>query len=114
VLIAQAHRALGDQSTAALKLEAARHAFAELGAAADLAGIDELAKPKASTSSEITDREEEVLALVAAGKTNRAIATTLGISEKTVARHVSNIFMKLGLPNRAAATAYAYEHKLKK
>jgi DNA-binding NarL/FixJ family response regulator len=53
-----------------------------------------------------------VLGLVASGKTNRSIATALGISEKTVARHVSNIFSKLGLSSRAAATAYAYQHKL--
>jgi DNA-binding NarL/FixJ family response regulator len=53
-----------------------------------------------------------VLRLVAAGKTNRAIAADLVLSEKTVARHVSNIFDKLDLPSRAAATAYAYEHHL--
>jgi DNA-binding NarL/FixJ family response regulator len=57
-------------------------------------------------------REHEVLAQVATGKTNRAVAETLVISEKTVARHVSNIFTKLGLSSRAAATAYAYEHGL--
>jgi DNA-binding NarL/FixJ family response regulator len=57
-------------------------------------------------------REIEVLRLVATGKTNRAIAETLKISEKTVARHISNIFTKLGLTSRAAATAYAYEHRL--
>jgi DNA-binding NarL/FixJ family response regulator len=53
-----------------------------------------------------------VLRLVAAGKTNRAVATDLVISEKTVARHLSNIFDKLGVSSRAAATAYAYEHDL--
>ena len=60
----------------------------------------------------LTAREVEVLALVASGKTNRAIASELFLSEKTVARHVSNIFMKLGLSSRSAATAYAYEHGL--
>jgi len=60
----------------------------------------------------LTAREVEVLRLVATGKTNRAIAEALGISEKTVARHVSNMFMKLGLSSRAAATAYAYQHDL--
>jgi DNA-binding NarL/FixJ family response regulator len=60
----------------------------------------------------LTVRELEVLRLVATGRTNRAVARELVISEKTVARHVSNIFMKLDLPSRAAATAYAYEHDL--
>ncbi|MGH7465172.1 MAG: response regulator transcription factor, partial [Longimicrobiales bacterium] len=50
--------------------------------------------------------------LVATGRTNRAIAADLFISEKTVARHVSNIFAKLAVASRAAATAYAYEHGL--
>jgi DNA-binding NarL/FixJ family response regulator len=60
----------------------------------------------------LTGREVEVLALVATGKTNRQIATDLVISEKTVARHISNMFTKLQLSSRAAATAYAYEHDL--
>ena len=60
----------------------------------------------------LTAREVQVLVLVAAGKTNRSIAADLFISEKTVARHVSNIFTKLGLSSRSAATAYAYEHDL--
>ena len=60
----------------------------------------------------LTAREVEVLRLVASGKTNRAIATDLFLSEKTVARHVSNIFAKLGLTSRSAATAYVYEHNL--
>ena len=60
----------------------------------------------------LTARELEVLRLVATGKTNRSIAADLFLSEKTVARHVSNIFSKLGVSSRAAATAYAYEHDL--
>ena len=60
----------------------------------------------------LTVRECEVLKLVATGATNRAIAQRLVLSEKTVARHLSNIFEKLGVPSRAAATAYAYEHNL--
>ena len=60
----------------------------------------------------LTGREIEVLRLVATGAKNRIIAGRLSISEKTVARHLSNIFTKLDLPSRAAATAYAYKHKL--
>ncbi len=66
----------------------------------------------ASPNDGLTQREAQVLRLVAAGKSNRAIATELILSEKTVARHVSNIFTKLGLSSRSAATAYAYEHAL--
>ena len=71
-----------------------------------------VAHPTAPVSGALTGREVEVLRLVATGKTNRAIALDLSISEKTVARHLSNIFTKLDLPSRSAATAYAYEHKL--
>ena len=60
----------------------------------------------------LTPRELQVLRLVATGKTNKAIAAELFLSEKTIDRHVSNIFVKLDVPSRAAATAYAYEHKL--
>ena len=60
----------------------------------------------------LSDRELEVLRLVAGGRTNRGVADALFLSEKTVARHVSNILTKLGLPSRSAATAYAYEHGL--
>jgi DNA-binding NarL/FixJ family response regulator len=62
---------------------------------------------------ELTGRELEVLRLVAAGETNKAIATRLVLSERTVDRHVSNIFTKLGVSSRAAATAHAYEHGLR-
>jgi DNA-binding NarL/FixJ family response regulator len=60
----------------------------------------------------LTRREHQVLRLIAAGKTNKAIAAELVLSDRTVDRHVSNIFTKLGLSSRAAATAYAYEHRL--
>lgn len=117
VLIALAWRAIGDEATAEIEADAARRALSELGAVPEVARIDALfgksSEPRRHGGrSDITGRETEVLALIAAGKTNRAIAAALGISEKTVARHVSNIFLKLALPNRAAATAYAYEHKL--
>lgn len=113
VLLAQACRALGDRDTADLELEAARAAFEELGAASQLTHLEALVRSGApSTTSPLSAREVQVLRLVASGKTNRAIAAALGISEKTVARHVSNIFTKLGVSSRAAATAYAYQHDL--
>ena len=113
MLVGLASVELGDQDTAALEMEAARHAFKHLGAAGDLAGLEELSHPRtAQAAAGLTGREIEVLALVSTGKSNRDIATDLFISEKTVARHVSNIFNKLGVSSRAAATAYAYQHDL--
>lgn len=114
VLIAQACAALGDRDTAELELDSARQAFQQLGAAPDLARLEEHGAPPPSLPGKLTGREVEVLRLVATGRTNRAIAAELRISEKTVARHLSNIFTKLGLSSRAAATAYAYEHGLLK
>ncbi len=112
-LIARACRELGDDDGAALEVEAARAAFERLGAAPDLARLDAaLGRAPRRDRHGLTPREREVLALVATGKTNRAIADVLSISEKTVARHVANIFGKLGLSSRAAATAFAYEHDL--
>jgi len=114
VLIAQACRVLGDGDSAAMELSSAKQTFAELGAVLDLARATELQLERREDAghSELTPRETEVLRLVATGRTNRAIAASLGISEKTIARHISNIFLKLELANRAAATAYAYEHGL--
>jgi DNA-binding CsgD family transcriptional regulator len=112
-LLAAAHRALGDEDSAAMELDACARMFAQLGAATDIARLDAASGAATSAPSTVlTARETEVLRLVATGKTNRAIAEALGISEKTVARHVSNMFMKLGLSSRAAATAYAYQHDL--
>lgn len=115
VLIALASRALGDHDTSELELEAARHTFERLGATPDLARVNDLApSPDPKPPGRLTPRECEVLELVASGRTNRAIAGALGLSEKTVARHVANIFTKLGLSTRAAATAYAYRNGLVK
>lgn len=113
VLIGLACRSLGDEDGAEMELDAARSVFQQLGAAPDLARVEELSQMTArKAASGLTGREVEVLRLVAAGKTNRQIAAELVISEKTVATHVSNIFTKLDLSSRAAATAYAYEHHL--
>jgi DNA-binding CsgD family transcriptional regulator/tetratricopeptide (TPR) repeat protein len=109
VLIGRACRALGDEDGARLELAAARAAFEQLGAAPDLARIDSLGN---SRSHGLTPRELQVLRLVATGKTNKAIAGELSLSEKTVDRHLSNIFAKLDVPSRSAATAYAYQHRL--
>lgn len=113
VLAARACRALGDEASASMELDAARSAFAELGAAPDLAGLDSLARAIADDAfGPLTAREVEVVRLVAAGKTNRGIADELYLSEKTVERHLSNVFVKLAIKSRAALTAYAYEHAL--
>jgi DNA-binding NarL/FixJ family response regulator len=96
-----------------MEIDAARWAFQELGAMPDVARMDALArKAPADAPGGLTARELQVLRLVAAGKTNRTIATDLFLSDKTIARHVSNIFAKLNVSSRAAATAYAYEHDL--
>jgi DNA-binding NarL/FixJ family response regulator len=106
-------RALGDEDGTMLELEAAREVFERLGAAPDVARVDELTKKAAPSHHHgLTPREIEVLRLVASGKTNKAIAKQLSLSEKTVDRHVSNIFVKVNVQSRAAATAYAYENGL--
>jgi DNA-binding CsgD family transcriptional regulator len=113
LLIGLACRELGDEDAAAMELDAARTVLHRLGAAPDLERLDRLATTGAPAGSgRLTGRELEVLRLVAAGETNHAIATTLHLAEKTVHRHVSNIYTKLGVSSRAAATAYAYRHHL--
>ncbi len=111
MLIGVSCRELGDDAGAQLEFEAARHGLEELGARPDLERLAMLEGSPAS-GGPLSPRESEVLALVAAGKTNRAIAAELFISEKTVARHVSNIFKKLRLSSRSEATAYAFKHGL--
>jgi DNA-binding CsgD family transcriptional regulator len=117
VLLAHACLALGDAEGAGLELAGAREVFSRLGAAPDVEAVDALAAPPSEAGPRavhrgLTARELEVLRLVASGKTNKAIAAALGLSEKTVDRHVSNIFNKIDVSSRAAATAYAYEHRL--
>lgn len=106
---AQACSALGDDEAATLELETARAIFRELGAAPDLA---RLAPAEAGAAHGLSPRELEVLRLLATGKSNREIAATLVISEHTVARHLQNMYSKLALSSRAAATAFAFEHDL--
>jgi DNA-binding NarL/FixJ family response regulator len=107
VEIGTACHALGDSDGAALEADSARAAFAQLGAAPDAAQL----QPSGSANV-LSTRETEVIRLIAAGESNRQIASALVISERTVERHVSNIFAKLAITSRAAATAYVYEHHL--
>jgi DNA-binding CsgD family transcriptional regulator len=113
VLIGSACRALGDEASALMDFDAAHTELLELGAAPAAAWAASLMRTDSETAAgPLTPREAEVLRLVASGGGNRAIAAELYLSEKTVARHISNIFLKLGLSSRAAATSYAYEHGL--
>jgi DNA-binding CsgD family transcriptional regulator len=108
--LGRAFLALGEEEAAAAEFDAARSVFTELGAAPALAELAELAGGR--RTGPLTPREVEVLRLVSTGLTNRGVAVQLSLSEKTVARHLSNIFGKLGLSSRSAATSYAYEHGL--
>lgn len=109
-LIGLAFRALGDEDSARAELAVARRTFADLGARDDLRRLDQLLVP--ALPDGLTAREVEVLRLVAQGNTNLQIARTLFLSEKTVARHLSNIFGKIQVSSRTAAAAYAFEHRL--
>jgi DNA-binding NarL/FixJ family response regulator len=112
VLVALACRALDDEDTAGLELAAARAVFEDLAARPDLRRLDGLTRAGRDDAHGLSGRELEVLRLVAAGRTNREIAATLVLSEHTVARHVQNIFAKLRVSSRTAATAFAFEHDL--
>jgi DNA-binding CsgD family transcriptional regulator/mannose-6-phosphate isomerase-like protein (cupin superfamily) len=113
VLLGLACRLLGDDGSARLEFVAAERVFQRLGAGPDLTRLNALRAPLIATGEgRLTRREQQVLALIAKGMTNRAIASALAISDRTVDRHVSNILSKLDLPSRSAATAYAYERGL--
>jgi DNA-binding NarL/FixJ family response regulator len=109
-LLARGYDALGDRDGADLELQAARQAFERLGAAPDLQRLGPAQGAAAAPGHGLSPRELEVLRLVTRGKTNREIAAELSVSERTVDRHVSNIFAKIDVGSRAAATAFAYEH----
>ncbi|HEY5881055.1 MAG TPA: LuxR C-terminal-related transcriptional regulator, partial [Nakamurella sp.] len=119
-LIGLACTALGDQEAGEMELDAARLGFQLLGAAADTTRVEDmLASARDRVHGQkhdhgygLTVREREVVALVAQGRTNREIAATLVISEHTVARHVQNVFGKLGVASRTALCSFAYEHGL--
>jgi DNA-binding CsgD family transcriptional regulator/tetratricopeptide (TPR) repeat protein len=112
ILLARAFRELGDEDGARLELDAAKKVFVQLGAAPDVATVAAMDAPRAPAAGAhgLSPRELEVLRLVASGKTNKVIGRELFVSEKTVDRHVSNIFDKLDVSSRAAATAWAYRH----
>jgi DNA-binding CsgD family transcriptional regulator len=113
VLIGLACRSMGDEEAAQLELRSARETFARLGARPDLGRIETLLKPPQPVASHgLSGREIEVLRLIAAGKTNHAIATELFLSERTVHRHVTNIFDKLGVRSRTAAASYGIQHHI--
>lgn len=112
VLMGVACRALDDEEASALEFAAARATFEGLGAAPDLARLAAQASRSTTSRHPLTERERHVLRLVAAGETNKAIAAALGLSDRTIDRHVSNILNKLDVRSRAAATACAYDRKL--
>jgi DNA-binding NarL/FixJ family response regulator len=111
VLLAGAYQALGDADGAELELSAAAEVFEMLGAQPDVDAVAAL-RGAPGLPGELTEREAQVLACLARGRSNKEIGAALVISEKTVARHLSNIFTKLGVTSRTAAAAYAFEHGL--
>jgi len=111
VLVGLACRALDDRDAATLEFEAALRTFEQLGARPDADRVRKLARLDQDESGSLTARETQVLGLLATGRTNRAIAKELRISEKTVARHLANIFGKIGVSTRSEATAYAFRHQ---
>ena len=112
LLLADAYRALADDDAMLMELDAADAMFRRLGADWDSQSVADRRGGGAIPPAGLTQREVEVLQLVAGGRSNREIATALFLSERTVHRHVSNILAKLGVPSRVAATAFAYEHDL--
>jgi DNA-binding CsgD family transcriptional regulator len=113
LLMGIAYRQDGDEDSASLELTAAQWVFRELDATLDLKRAESLIKENSAQDLHgLTLRELQVLRLISAGETNKTIANKLFISEKTVERHISNIFNKLAVSSRTAATAYAIKHKV--
>lgn len=110
LLLSRALAAAGDAEAADRERATARAAFALLGATAAIREADAMDAP--TLPGGLTAREAEVLRLVAAGRSNHEIARSLHLSEKTVSRHLSNIFTKLGVASRTAAAAFAFEQGL--
>lgn len=109
-LTGQAYLLLDDARSAEAEIAAAHATFEGLGARPAAVRLARLLRP--DHPGGLSAREVEVLRLVAAGHSNAEIALALVLSEKTVARHLSNIFGKLDVTSRTAAAAYAYEHRL--
>ncbi len=109
LLLAEAYAALGDNDAAALELDAAQRVFDQLGATLDARRTAVLPR-RPRLPGGLTEREADVLRLVAAGLSNREIAAKLFLSDKTIARHLANIYAKLDLSSRTAAAAYAFQH----
>jgi DNA-binding NarL/FixJ family response regulator len=112
VLLGAAYRTVGDEDAAAGSFQAAVEILERLGADTERARALALHTGTMPLPNGLTAREAEVLCLVASGSTNKQMAEVLGLSEKTIARHLSNIFTKIEVSSRAAATAFAFEHQL--
>jgi DNA-binding CsgD family transcriptional regulator len=111
VLLGRACEAAGDVDGAAASYDAAHRLFSDLGAVVDAAAVPRPSR-RGQLPCGLSEREAEVLRLVAAGHTNKQIAAELSLSDKTVARHLSNIFTKIDVSSRTGATAFAFEHHL--
>ena len=112
LLLGAAYRAVGDDEAAVVSFDAALSLLARLGADTTTARVRARRAATSPLPNGLTGREVEVLRLVASGRTNKQLAAELGLSEKTVERHLSNIFTKIGVSTRAAATAFAFEHQI--
>ena len=108
-LAAGAYAGLEDNDSAATELSMAHDEYEALGASDD-ARRSRSSQADSAFPGGLTQRETEVLSCVAGGQSNREVAATLFISEKTVARHLSNIFTKLGVNSRTEAAAFAFDH----